>query len=67
MKKEKNILIAFLLNMSFSLFEFFGGVVTNSVSIMSDAVHDLGDAISIGISLLLEKKSKKKADNKYNA
>lgn len=65
MKKEKNILIAFLLNMSFSLFEFFGGVVTNSVSIMSDAVHDLGDAISIGISLLLEKKSKKKADNKY--
>ena len=65
MKKEKNILIAFLLNMSFSLFEFFGGVVTNSVSIISDAVHDLGDAISIGISLLLEKKSKKKADNKY--
>ena len=65
MKMEKNILIAFLLNMSFSLFEFFGGVVTNSVSIISDAVHDLGDAISIGISLLLEKKSKKKADNKY--
>lgn len=65
MKTEKNILIAFLLNMSFSIFEFFGGVVTNSVSIMSDAVHDLGDAISIGIALLLEKKSKKKADNKY--
>ena len=65
MKTEKNILIAFLLNISFSIFEFFGGVVTNSVSIISDAVHDLGDAISIGISLLLEKKSKKKADNKY--
>ena len=65
MKMEKKFLIAFLLNMSFSLFEFFGGVVTNSVSIISDAVHDLGDAISIGISLLLEKKSKKKADNKY--
>lgn len=65
MKTEKNILIAFLLNMSFCVFEFFGGMVTNSVSIMSDAVHDLGDAISIGISLILEKKSKKKADNKY--
>lgn len=65
MKMEKNILIAFLLNMSFSIFEFFGGVLTNSVSIMSDAMHDLGDAISIGTSLLLEKKSKKKADNKY--
>lgn len=65
MKTEKNILIAFLLNMSFSILEFFGGVLTNSVSIMSDAMHDLGDAISIGTSLLLEKKSKKKADNKY--
>lgn len=65
MKMEKNILIAFLLNMSFSIFEFFGGLITNSVSIISDAVHDLGDAISIGVSLLLEKKSKKKADNKY--
>ena len=65
MKTEKNILIAFLLNMSFSIFEFFGGLITNSVSIISDAVHDLGDAISIGVSLLLEKKSKKKADNKY--
>lgn len=65
MKMKKKFLIAFLLNMSFSLFEFFGGLVTNSVSIISDAVHDLGDAISIGISLLLEKKSKKKADNKY--
>lgn len=65
MKTEKNILIAFLLNMSFSIFEFFGGVITNSVSIISDAIHDLGDAISIGISLILEKKSKKKADNKY--
>lgn len=65
MKMKNNILIAFLLNMSFSIFEFFGGVVTNSVSIMSDAVHDLGDAISIGIALLLEKKSKKKANNKY--
>jgi cobalt-zinc-cadmium efflux system protein len=65
MKSEKNILIAFLLNISFSIFEFFGGLFTNSVAILSDSLHDLGDAISIGLSYFLEKKSKKKADNKY--
>lgn len=65
MKTEKNILIAFLLNMSFSIFELIGGIFTNSVAIISDAVHDFGDSISIGISYFLEKKSKKKPDNKY--
>ena len=65
MKTEKNILIAFLLNISFSLFEFFGGIFTKSVAIMSDAIHDFGDALSIGISFFLERKSKKKADNKH--
>ncbi len=65
MKTEKNILIAFILNLSFSVFEFFGGFFTNSVAILSDSIHDLGDALSIGISYLLERKSKKKADNNY--
>ena len=65
MKTEKNILIAFLLNISFSIFEFFGGILTNSVAILSDSVHDLGDAISIGISYFMERKSKKGANNKY--
>ena len=65
MKTEKNILIAFLLNLAFSLFELFGGFFTNSVAIISDAIHDFGDSISIGISYFLEKKSKKKPDNRY--
>ncbi len=65
MKTEKNILIAFILNITFSIFEFFGGFFTNSISILSDSIHDLGDAISIGISYFMEKKSKKHADNKY--
>ena len=65
MKTEKNILIAFLLNLSFSFFEFIGGIVTGSVAIMSDAVHDIGDAASIGISYFLEKRSKKKPDDDY--
>lgn len=65
MKSEKNILIAFLLNLSFSVFELLGGIFTGSVAIMSDAVHDIGDAASIGIAFFLEKKSKKAPDEKY--
>lgn len=65
MKSEKNILVAFILNLAFSVFEFFGGIFTNSVAIVSDSIHDLGDAASIGVSYFLEKKSKKQPDNTY--
>ena len=65
MKSDKNILVAFCLNLSFSIFELIGGFFTNSVSIVSDAVHDFGDAISIGISYFLERISKRKPDNNY--
>lgn len=59
MKTERNILIAFILNLAFSIFEFVGGIITGSVAIMSDAVHDIGDAASIGVSYFLEKKGEK--------
>ena len=65
MKTDRNILLAFLLNLAFSIFEFVGGIFTGSVAIVSDAIHDIGDAASIGISYFLEKKSKKQPDEKY--
>ena len=65
MKTEKNILLAFILNLSFSIFELIGGAFTGSVAILSDALHDLGDASSIGISFFLERKSKKSPDKEY--
>lgn len=65
MKTERNIFIAFLLNMLFSIFEIVGGIITGSVAIISDAVHDAGDAASIGIAFFLEKKSKKQPDENY--
>ena len=65
MKTERNILIAFVLNLSFAVFEFLGGLFTGSVAIISDSVHDLGDALSIGLSFILEKKSKRPPDEKY--
>ena len=65
MKTERNILVAFLLNLAFSVLEFAGGIFTGSVAILSDAVHDIGDACSIGLSWLLERKSKKQPDESY--
>jgi len=65
MKSEKKILFAFVLNLIFSIIEFVGGIFTGSVAIISDAIHDLGDSISIGISYCLEKKSKKQPDDQY--
>lgn len=65
MKTERNILVAFILNLAFSIFEFVGGALTGSVAILSDAVHDIGDAVSIGISYFLERKSKKQPDEVY--
>jgi len=65
MKTEKNILVAFILNVLFSIFELVGGLFTGSIAILSDSLHDLGDALSIGLSYFLEKKSKKKPDNNY--
>lgn len=65
MKSQNKILIAFILNISFSIFELIGGAITGSVAVLSDSLHDLGDGISIGISYFLEKISRKGADENY--
>lgn len=65
MKSEKKILTAFILNLAFSVFELAGGFFTGSVAIFSDALHDMGDAASIGLAYFLEKKSKKAPDKSY--
>lgn len=64
-QSARNILIAFLLNLGFSIYEFIGGIFTSSTAIMSDSIHDFGDALSIGISFFLEKKSEKRPDSHY--
>ena len=65
MKTERNILIAFILNLGFSIFEFVGGIITGSFAIMSDSIHDIGDAVGIGVSYIFEKISHKKPNDKY--
>lgn len=62
---EKNLAFAFILNISFAIIELIGGFLTNSMSILSDALHDLGDSLAIALSLGFEKFSKKQRDTQY--
>lgn len=62
---QRNIFIAFILNLSFSILEMFGGIFTNSIAIISDAVHDMGDALSILIAWWMEKKANKRPNQVY--
>ena len=63
----ENIKVAFFLNLLFTIIEIVGGIFTNSIAIITDAVHDLGDTVTIGFSWYLERVSKKKrsADFSY--
>lgn len=60
-----NIKVAFFLNFGFTILEFFGGLYVNSVAIISDALHDLGDSLSLGLSWYLDYKSKEGADSTF--
>lgn len=57
---------AFFLNLGFTIIEFIGGWLTNSTAIMADAVHDLGDSLSIGLAWILSKIADKQADETYS-
>lgn len=61
----KNMGLAFILNFSFAIFEFFGGIYTNSIAITSDALHDFGDSLSIGLSWYFEKVAKRKRNHLF--
>ena len=62
----ENIKLAFFLNLLFTIVEIIGGLWTNSVAILSDAVHDLGDSISLGLSWFLESYSNKNPDEIFS-
>jgi cobalt-zinc-cadmium efflux system protein len=61
-----NIKIAFFLNLAFTIIEIIGGFWTNSMAILSDALHDLGDSLSLGVSWYLQNYSKKGPDYKFS-
>ncbi len=63
---SKNIKLAFFLNLAFAIFELIGGFYTNSMAILSDALHDFGDSISLAVTWALQHKSKQGRDSNYS-
>ena len=61
-----NLKVAFFLNLGFTVLEILGGLYVNSVAIISDAIHDLGDSISLGTAWYLERKSRQRSDQKFS-
>ena len=65
MSSKCAVWLAFLLNFSFAIIEFIFGGLFGSSAILADAVHDLGDALAIGISAFLESISNREEDSRY--
>lgn len=62
----KNIRTAFFLNLGFTILEIVGGIFTNSVAILSDAIHDMGDSFSLGLAWYFQKVAKRNSDTSYS-
>jgi len=58
--------VVFFLNLTFTIIEIFGGIWTNSLAILSDAIHDLGDSLSLGLAWYLERVANREQDQKYS-
>jgi len=65
MKTKHAVWIAFFLNLSYAIVEFIAGGIFGSSAVLADSVHDLGDAIAIGISAFLESISNREEDSHY--
>ena len=61
-----NLKVAFFLNLGFAILEIFGGIFTNSMAILSDALHDLGDSLALGMAWYLERVAAKESDRAYS-
>ncbi|MDR1759398.1 MAG: cation diffusion facilitator family transporter [Fibrobacter sp.] len=64
--EKSNIGLAFFLNLSFTVIELIGGFLTNSVAIISDAVHDFGDSLSLGLAWYFQKLSRKGSSKHFS-
>lgn len=65
-RSVKNIQIVFFINIFFAVFEFIFGFLFNSAAIISDAVHDLGDSVSVGMAWFFQRYSTKEANDRFS-
>jgi cobalt-zinc-cadmium efflux system protein len=61
-EREKRVRLAALLNITFTGVELVGGFWTNSLAILSDALHDFGDSVALLVSWLFEREAKRSPD-----
>lgn len=64
--ERDNLGQAFILNAGFAVVELIGGLLTNSVAILSDALHDLGDSLAIGTAWLLAGLGQRGATDRFS-
>jgi len=57
---------AFSLNLTFTLIEIAGGLWTNSVAIIADALHDVVDSLALGLAWYLQKAVGKERDQQFS-
>lgn len=62
----RNIGVAFWLNLFFAAIELVGGLYTQSLAVTSDALHDFGDAVSLGVGYVLQRKSAQGPSESYS-
>ena len=65
MSSKFAVWLAFFLNLSFAIVEFIAGGIFGSSAVLADSVHDLGDALAIGLSAFLETISNREEDSRY--
>ena len=61
-ENSRGLIFAVFINLSLTLFQFIGGILSGSLSLLADAVHNFSDAASLGIALFARKISLKPAD-----
>ena len=64
-QSSKNIGVAFLLNFSFTIIELIGGFLTGSIAILADALHDLGDTLTLAVAFILQRLSTRGRSAKF--
>lgn len=64
--QHSNIKVAFVLNVTFTIIEIISGILFNSMAILSDALHDLGDSFSLGLAWWMQEFSEKESNELYS-
>lgn len=59
--KDRNLLLAIFLNILITAAQIIGGLVSGSLALLSDALHNFSDVISLFVSYVASKLSKQKA------